>query len=323
VNAPSQTVEPTEGSTEDGTLEQRQAALLTSLRSETPDVAPDAPAPAAPAAAPPLAEDAARKERRARLEALSRETREAVDRKERQTASEKLARDLAAAQARAAEAEKRAAAALDRAVLKDPIKVMRLMEAEGIHADKVAEAIRESITNPDVVASRAAREAVSPEIQAMRDEIAASREQVKQLLATVAQRDAAAEEQRHTEAFVQHAAASATRAPLAAALLKHDRAEFLQIAEIASRRVHEGAGADALLDALEDVLDSDVRQVAQKYAAIYGTAQPSPATQTRRGAVQPNTVSNSLAQERGSLVEEEDLAKLPLEERARRLIRSM
>ncbi len=311
-----------------GDLDQRHAALMDELRADPSQSADEVegegesrPAAAAPVASPAdSAVEAARADRRKRLDALKLQERAAVDHKERQAYADKQA-------ARAQEAEDRIASltgsTFDRAVLKDPLKVMRLMEAEGISADKVAEAIRESLSNPDIAASRAAREAVSPELAEARALIARQNARLDALENERAQERATVTERQHTERFIGHVEAQATRAPLAAALLKHDRAEFLEMAQLASERVPPGAGADALLDAVEDILDTDVRGVANKYMAIYGqqTSPTSRATQPRTGAVQPTTVSNSLAQERGSLVDEEDFARLSLNERARILSR--
>ncbi len=330
MNTPS--IAPTE--TEDsggiaGTIEQRHASLMDELRAETPQPAGEVedgasrPAATPPAVASPadLDVDARRVERQQRLAAMQQKERAAVDHKERLVYAEKQA-------ARAKEAEDRIAAltgsTFDRAVLKDPLKVMRLMEAEGISADRVAEAIRESMTNPDIAASRAAREAVSPELAEARSLIA---KQEARLAALEEERNterATVTERQHTERFFGHVEAQATRAPLSAALLRHDREEFHAMATLAADRVPPGAGMAALLDAVEDLLDGDVRKVANKFSAIYGP-QPAPsrAVQPRPGAVQPRTVSNSLVTERGHVVDEEDLAKLPVEERARRLIRAM
>lgn len=316
-----------------GTVEQRVSGLFEELGREPvrpavedADDATSPPAGTAPAttSAADSTDEARRAERRARLDALKATERQSVDRKERQSANDKLQRDFAAAQARAEQAEARAAAGIDRSILKDPLKVIKLLEDAGIPADQVANAIRESITNPEITATRAAREAISPELAAMRQAMEAQQAQIADLLAQQSAASAHATEQRDTEDFLGFAGAAKDTHKLSASLLAHDRNEFLALANIAAAGVPAGAGRAALLDRLEDMLDGDVRQVAQKYAAIYGpTPAPSPATQPRSGAVQPTTVSNSLAQGRSTLVEEEDFARLPIEERAKRLIRSM
>lgn len=330
MNAPSLSAEPTD-ITQIGDVESRHASLMDELRAETPQPAGEVeedgesrPAAAPPAVASPADSDALarREERRKRLDAFKLQERQSVDQKERQAYAEKQA-------ARAKDAEDRIAAlsgsTFDRAVLKDPLKVMRLMEAEGISADKVAEAIRESLTNPDIAASRAAREAVSPELAEERRARAALEARLNALEAERATERQSVAEQRFTDQFTRHVDAQAARAPLSAALLKHDRSEFLQMMHAAAERCPDGAGADALLDAVEDLLDTDVRAVATKYGAIFSPSTAAPtsrANEPRNGAVQPRTLSNSLVTERGSVVDEEDLARLPVEERVKRMLKS-
>jgi hypothetical protein len=312
-----------------GDIDQRASALLDELRADPSQPAGEVeedgesrPAAALPAVASPADSDAAarREERRKRLDAFKLQERQSVDHKERVAFAEKEA-------ARARAAEERLAAmstsTFDRAVLKDPVAVMRLMEDAGVNADEVAKAISASLSDPSISASRAAREALSPELAEARSLIARQEARLAALEGERAKERESAAEARHQEMFVSHVTAQSARAPLAAALLRHDRAEFMMMAQMASERVPAGAGADALLDAVEDILDTDVRSVAQKYQAIYGpSATPtSQATQPRPGAVQPRTVSNSLASERGSIVDEEDWAHLPLNERARLLSR--
>ena len=118
---------------------------------------------------------------------------------------------------------------------------------------------------------------------------------------------------------------SADRAPVAARLLAADPDEFMQMAEVAAARV-PGQGPEALLDALEELLDGEGRKFAKKYADLYGLVPSQPTapvtTPPTRGAAQPKTISNSLAQSRTAVVEDPDFSKLTLEERAAILRRS-
>jgi hypothetical protein len=82
----------------------------------------------------------------------------------------------------------------------------------------------------------------------------------------------------------------------------------------AANTLHDGAGAQAVLDVIEENLSS----LAAIYAAPPSNAPSKP--NTPRGAAKPNTVSNSLAQQRSAVVDPEDLADLPYEERVRRLL---
>lgn len=316
---------------EAGTIEQRTASLMDELRAdpsqpagEVEEDAEGSPASTAPVASPADSDaEQRRAERRKRLEAFAQQERQSVDHKERQAYAEKQAQ-------RAKEAEDKLAAmsqgTFDRAVLKDPLAVMRMMEEAGVDASQVAEAIRESISNPNVAASRAAREAVSPELAEAKAIIARQEARLSKLEGERESERAAITERQHVENFVSHINASAQHTPLAAALLKHDREEFIEMANIASQKVPPGSGREALADALEELLDKEARGVFTKYSAIYGApiaTPPSQATRTRSGAVQPTTLSNTLAQERGSLADEEDWAHLTVEERARRLSKSL
>ncbi len=327
MNTSTLTAEPTDVG-DVGSIEQRQASLMDEIRSDPSQPAGEEdeggesrPAAAPPAVASPADSDAAarRAERRKRLDEVTARERQAVDHKERLAAVEKQT-------ARAKEAEDKLAAmtqgTFDRAVAKDPLAMMKLMEDAGVDAGMVADAIQKSISDPSYAASRAAREAVSPEITELRTQLKAQNDQIAALLDRDAKTTAAQRRHQDEEAFANHVGASAAQTPLSAALLKHDRAEFLLMADMASDDLPEGAGPRALADALEDLLDTKVRAVANKYSAIYGSPSPtSQAMKPRPGAVQPNTVSNSLVQERGSLVDEDDFAKLTVEERAKILSR--
>jgi hypothetical protein len=317
-------------------LEERIAGVNNDLDAATSESAGESgeSAPPAVSAKAPLSpapsDDAEQRaaDRRARLEALSAKTRESVDRKAQQAAAEKMARDLETYQRRAEEAERQAASRVDVSQL-DEAAFFALAEKRGIAPQKLGEWIRTAMTNPEKVAEAAALQATQrtydPKLEAIQKENEALKARLDAFEASQAKQSAAAEEQRQTQAFLGMVAQSAERAPLAAKLLASDPDEFMQMASIAAPRV-PGMGPEALLDAVEELLDGEGRKVAQKYATLYGLSPsqtPAPTTPTIRGAAKPNTVSNSLAQERASLVDEDDYARLPIEERAARLIKSM
>lgn len=294
----------------------------------TLDGAPPTPAAAVSDAGSPAASDDPAKraeERRQRLEAFKARERAHVEEKQRQTAHERMQADLAAAQKRAEEAERAAQSRLDRALLKDPIAVLAELEREGVPADAVANAIRERLTNPAIEATRSAREALSPELVAMKKHAEALEQRLAAFEAMHAEQQSRVEEERQTNQFLGLVKQHAERAPLAARLLETDREEFLQIAQIAAERV-PGMGWEALLDAVEDAIDTEVRGIATKYGALFGAPQPSRPTAPTpppRAAAKANTVTNSLASGRTAIVDEErDWAELPFEERLARLSRS-
>ncbi len=285
-----------------------------------------APVPTTDAAPDPEAVKRA-EERRERLATIAAKNRDQVDRKAALAAQDKMARDLAAAQARADAAEKAVSGRVDVSQL-DEAAFFALAEQKGIKPDNLMAWMQKAITSPEKVAEAAALQATQrqydPKFEAVTRENAALKARLDALEAREQQHVAAREEHQQTQAFLGMVSQSAARAPLAAKLLTLDPDEFMQTATLAADRV-PGMGPEALLDAVEEMLDGDWRKVAQKYATLYGPnpSQPSaPVQPTNRGAAMPKTVSNSLAQGRTALVEEQDFAKLPLEERAAILRRS-
>lgn len=271
-------------------------------------------------------------ERRARLDAVTNKTRDQVDRKAALAQADKAQRDLAAAQARAEAAEAQAASRVDVSSL-DEAAFFALAEQKGIKPDALSAWMIRATTSPEKIAEAAAlqatRTAYDPKMEAYEKRLAAQDEQIAAMAKERAVERAQAEEHRATQHFLGMVQQSAERAPLAARLLATDHHEFMQMAEIAAERV-PGMGPQALLDAVEELLDGDGRAHAVRLATLYGlTTAPEPSQPTapttptpQRGAAKPKTVSNSLAQGRTTLVDEQDFAKLPLEERAAILKRS-
>ncbi len=305
-------------------MDQRVTALHEQFRAEQSEpadpTAPTEPAPKAEepakAAAAPTPEAAAR---RARLDELQAKERAKVDRKNLQAASDKTTRELQVAQQRIEEAEARAAARIDRADLKDPVRVMRIMEEEGVPAARVAEAIREAMANPEkaaeIAATNAARKALDPEVKALRDKLAA-------LEAREAERAAAYQNHQKQQAethalteFCQFTETASTTAPYAAAFLKsYGSGEFHKLAVQAAQQVPEGAGWQPVLDVIEEQLTG----LAPIFSTTASNAKAPPPTRT--GAAKPTTtLSNSLAQERASVAQADDWSSLPFDERVARL----
>ena len=286
---------------------------------ETAPAAPDAEAVARAA------------ERRARLDALGAKQRDQVDRKAALAAQDKLQRDLAAAEARAKAAEDAAAAGANRIDVStlDEAGFFALAEQKGIKPENLQAWLHKAITSPEKIAEAAALKATSstydPKLAALEARIAKQDAALEALRAENASHASRAEEQRQTQAFLGMVSQSADRAPVAARLLAADPDEFMQMAEVAAARV-PGQGPEALLDALEELLDGEGRKFAKKYADLYGLVPSQPTapvtTPPTRGAAQPKTISNSLAQSRTAVVEDPDFSKLTLEERAAILRRS-
>lgn len=310
-------------------LNGRAAQLAEQIRSSSEPAgdAGESPSPKATEApslaAPADSEEARAQARRERLAALSAQDRERVDHKARLAAQDKLAKDLEAAQKRAEEAEARAASRIDRADIKDPMRVFAIMQEEGVAPDRIAEAIREAMANPEKYAearaTEAAKKAVDPEVKALREKLAA-------LEAREAEREAAW--QKHQEGIRAQQAASeffkftednATVAPYAASFLrKHGPEQFYKLADKAAQDVPAGAGYQAVLDIIEENLSA--------LASTFGTP-PTPSKASAlpsRAAAKANTVSNKDAATRATVVDgDEDLSSLTLEERAERLTKRL
>lgn len=310
------------------TIEERASGVLNELRG-TPSEAAGGPTPTP--AGTPAASDDARKARRERLAALTQKDRERVDHKQRQAEADKATRRAAEAERRATDAEALASKRIDLDSL-DEAAFLALAEKKNITGDRLAAWIREATTNPEKIAQAAALKATTaaydPKFAALEQRLAEQDKQIQGYIAAQQKQQLDAQEQRDIQQFKGFVGESAERAPLAARLLEHDADEFLAMADIAGHKVPEGAGAEALLDAIEELLDSDdgARGVYTKYAKIYGpqaTPSTDKASPPPRAAAKANTISNSLAATRTSVVEEDDLASLDLDERARRLIKQL
>lgn len=314
------------------TFEQRMAAAIADVA--PPETAAD-PAgttqspPAAPpgsAAAPVDAATKAREERAARLAALQDKGRAAVDAKARQTEADRIAREAEAAKQRVAELEARQAQLVDIAKL-DEASFYELAKRANVNPQKLGEWIRESIANPERLAEHAATRAMDPKLSALEQKLQQQEQVIQQFLAQQAQQEQRTQEHAEQQRFFGFVSSSKEQAPLAHALLeKSGPEEFWKIADVAAKGLPPGAGASALLDAIEHFLDGDGRAYAQTLATIFGLAPaPSnaPAVTPKSAAAKAttNTVSNAVAQERASVVQEEELWKLPYEERLARAMR--
>jgi hypothetical protein len=334
VNTPTSTEATPTTSEAMPSLDDRIASVneaLDAASSESAGELGEAPSPASPQVPPAVSGDAAAQqralERRARLQAMQANERQQVDRKAQQTAQERMARDLEAAQRRADDAERTAAARVDLSSL-DEAAFFELAEKRGIQPDRLGQWINEAMTNPEKRAQAAALQAqkttYDPKLAALEAKIAEQQARIDAFTEAQDAERAKAQEAHDTRQWLGWVAQSGERAPLAAKLLQQSEKEFLEIATVAAPSV-AGLGPEALLDAVEEMLDGPAREVAQTWATIYGITSQQPALNqpTTRGAAKPTTVSNSLAQDRASLVEGDEDWRLPLEERAARAIRAM
>lgn len=319
--------EPTQQQAEmpDGTtLDQRVAILHEQFGTESSETADEAALPSPPdppAAATSAASDdtddaaaKARAERRARLDALNASERARVDRKAKFAEQDRIARELEAERQRARDLEQRMASLVDVEQL-DEAKFFEVARRSKVTPDRLAEWIRESTANPEMVAAHVAKRELDPKVAALEAKLAAQEARFAQYLEQQQRAQAMAEERAVEARFVEGITSDA--APYSAKFIESFGAgEFLKVARSAGATLPEGAGSQALIDVIEEHLE----QFARAYASA-GEATPSkkPAPQKAAAAKATNTVSNSLAQERASVVDEEDWSSLSFEDRVARL----
>lgn len=297
-----------------GTVEQRADAIFPEVFDDGEDGG-DSESTEAAVAAPPAAPDQLAQDRAARrakaLEELNAKTRNAVDSKAAQREAEQLRRQLQAERDRAANL-------VDVSGL-TPTQILELGQRAG-HAPKtMAEALAAAAGNPEILAAHAARRAVDPELAALKQ----SNEALKaQLEGYIQQQNTQSEQQAEDSAHGQLAAfttQNAPTSPYAASFLKaYGPEEYRKVVEHVMPNV-VGGGPQGVLDEVEDFL-----LARHKALGVWSPAQaapqrtqanppriPGPATQA------PTHVTNSLAQQRSSVVDEEAaLQDLPYEERA-------
>lgn len=327
-SAPQQTAPTTtnaDGVTHVPSIEERSAAVF------GPDTPPSqaaddssgtnaAPSPSeAPGGSPAASAGDPAAERRARLAALKEGERQRVDAQARHRQSEELATRLAEAERKAKEAEERAKSAINPSELNEE-KFFELASSLNVPPQKLGEWIRDRMTNPEAAAAQAAARAIDPKLSAIEKRLAEKEAQLDAFLAQQRAQAEQAEEMRAAQEFFRFTESNAATAPHSARFLsKFGPAEFHKVAVSAAAMVPPHAGAQAVLDQIEENLAT--------LAAIYsgdapGTQQRPAHTPNPAAAKAPTTVSNTLAQQRAAVVDENaDWASLPFEERSARLFR--
>lgn len=316
------TTQAPEGASEGSTLEQRAEAILADLQSADASEPASADDSGASHAANPPAGDAveagadsgaptdpatAREQRLAALrekataDAEERQKRAAV--KERETEFEEWKR-------RATEAEARAASLVDVSNM-DPDTFLETANRMGITPERLGEWVRQGIEDPAQVATEAARRAVTPEVEALRQMVQAQ----NQKLAELEQRGQISAEQANHAAAVNElltATNESTEAPLAAAYLRELGPEkFLEYAASTAAELPNGAGMQAVLDVVEDALT--------RTAKVFSSTQPSaPPTSA---AAKADTISNRHASARAEVTTPTEWDEMSFDDRADWLIK--
>jgi hypothetical protein len=292
-------------------------ARLHALRAE-PDASAPAPAPEAgnslpPASASEADSDAGAKraeERRARLAEMQARLRRQVDDRPARPTEDYVAK-LAEAQKRLDEMQAAQSKFVDPSKL-DEAGFFDLAKRLQVSPQKLGEFLREATLHPEVVAAQAAQKALDPRIAAAEERAAKAEQMVQQFIAEQHAREAQAREAAVMNQFVQ--SITPEEAPHAATFLQaFGPQEFLRVVESAASELPEGAGRQALVDVLEENLERLARAFVPPSSAKQTTPTPIHA------AAKATTVSNTLAQTRASVVEDDDWASLPFEERLARM----
>lgn len=303
------------------TFESRLHAVQEALRggASLPETADEASPVAPPSdASPAVSDDAAARAqaRKERLAALAAKERQHVDSRARLAEADRLQRELAAERQRAAELEKRATTYVDPTKL-DEATFFSLAEKANIAPAKLGEWLREAMANPERVAASSARKAIDPELEAIRRENAEMRGQLQSFIKAQADAQAQAEEAHYERQLVSSIQPGV--APHAHTFLaKFGPEEFLKVARSAGRTLPEGVGAQALIDTIEEHLEQFASAFVPAQPVSKAPASPSP---VRAAAKANTTVSNAMAQQRASVVDEDDFADLSYDERLARLKR--
>lgn len=191
-----------------------------------------------------------------------------------------------------------------------------LAQKANVSPEKLASFIRDTLSDPTRAAAHKAQQAVAPEVAKVQAEMAALRARLEQQEQAIAQREAAAAEHAARAQVIAQVAQYEHEAPHTARYLKTFGPEqFLELATSVGRALPEGAGAQALYDAIEIQLE----QLAAVYQAA-PLAKSKPIHASAGAKATHATVSNRAASQRASVVEEPDISGLQhLDERANRL----
>lgn len=185
---------------------------------------------------------------------------------------------------------------------------------------ELGEWLRERMANPEAAAANAAKRAVDPEIASLKQLVERQQAAIDNFMKSQESASHEAEERQAADQFFAFTRENAAIAPYSARFLeKHGPEQFHKLALRAVQDVPPHAGPQGILDEIEENLT--------QLGAIY-TAQP--AVPQRRQATPPQTnpaaakapthVTNTLAQQRSSVVDEDDdFARLPFEERSARV----
>lgn len=247
---------------------------------------------------------AARAERRAKLDELRAKERTRVD-------AHAVMRERDELRAKQKELEQQLTSRLDPDSL-DEERFFALAEGMKLPPQKLFEWLKSRVDQPEAAFIR--RE-VDPKLSALEKKNAELEAKLAGFIQKQTDRDMSAEQQQHEAGFCAFAQSNAATSPLATRFLeRHGVEQFIKVAEGAAEALPRGAGPQALLDEIEERLNH-----------VAATFQGQPAQRTQANPPRPNPaaaqapthVTNTLAQQRSSVVDEDaQLRGLTLEERA-------
>lgn len=314
------TSQPTAPSYE-ASFEERSAALFgTSETAGEPGASSVAPADAASPAASvePDAVTKARQERRAQLEKLRAEERAKVDSMSAIRERDELRRQLQEERERA----KAYATHIDPTKLTKDQFFELASKNPDLSPQELGEWLRERMANPEAAAAQAAKRAVDPELAQLKRLVEEQKAQIDSFMQTQQQSHAEAVERQAAEQFYAFTRENAAIAPTSASFLENfGPDEFYKLAHRAAQVVPPHAGPQAILDEIEENL-SRLAKVYTAPSAGQQQRRQAPLTPSSAAAQAPTHVTNSLAQQRSSVVDEDkDWASLSFEERSARVFR--
>lgn len=281
---------------------------------ETADTEPPKTEAAEPSAAQKAAED--RKERLASL----RDKERALAAKRAEKRPRQIAPVAAAPAPQAAPAAtlSEGQIAVDISEIASPAGLMRIAQRMKVDPVKFGASIREFLSDPEAQQTAETKRIVDPVLQEARDMIAALQAERDSFRAERTNSQKQAEGAQAASTFVAFATSNAEQAPLAASYMKHRGADaLLDLADQACSGLPQGAGPQAILDAVEDAL--------YELSTSLGIKPSSPPRNAKTAISQKPTaqgISNRAASERTEIVDEDARwSRMSVEERAAELKR--
>lgn len=219
--------------------------------------------------------------------------------------------DLAKLQARLQELE-----ALEQAFA-DPATLLAIARQKGADPMKFGEALRESVSNPEFFIEQKVKSALSEYEKKIQEIEQKYNEKFEALQRQQRQAAAVAAEQEAAQELISFTKESARVAPLSHAFLdRHGEQQYVTLALNVAQALPPGCGLDKVHEAIEQTLEA-MQLASPSPAPSIGKNKP-----TRPPADKGKTVSNALASQRVTVVEDdEDWADLPYNERLERLKR--